>query len=57
MTPASSALQPAFSVINCGGIGTGAGPGTLKVAKQLVRLICLPRVSRPEAAAKLARVE
>src|SRR5438093_9874868 len=32
--PASIALHPALSVINCGGTGAGDGPETLKVAKQ-----------------------
>ena len=37
--PASIALQPDFSVMCCAGIGTGAGPGTLRAAKHAVRLI------------------
>ena len=41
----------------CGGIVMGAGPGTLKAAKQLDRSIRRPFVSRPDAAARPARLE
>src|SRR5882672_8513519 len=51
IAPASTAPQPAVNVICCGGIGTGAGPGTSNDTKQVVRLISLPFVSKPDAAA------
>jgi len=56
ITPASTAVQPAVNVMCCGGIGTGAGPGTLNVVKHVVRLICRPFVSSPDAAAKPTRL-
>src|SRR6185436_7643173 len=40
----------------CGGIGTGAGPGTFNVVRHAARLICRPFVSSPDAAVKASRL-
>ena len=57
ITPASTAVQPPVNVMCCGGMDTGAGPGTLNVVKQVVRSMRRPFVSRPDAAARPARLE
>src|SRR5687767_5925577 len=49
--PASMALHPARSVITCGGIDAGDGPGTWKSSKQSCLDTRMALISRPDAAA------